>query len=178
MIRENAFDGLSHVDALNILNNKIDGIVELNLTESHHIKLLKIYGNHLLETPDPTALVLEGIETIIVQNNHFPCGCHIHTLLESPLVNTTSYDHKEFLSKNFCISPIEVYGFQMTSIDLSTIGRCHEQVQRENLESSSATSLMFHERKCVNFNHSIYTALLLLLMNYLYAKFPSRQWKR
>lgn len=174
MIRENAFDGLSHVESLNILNNKIDAIVELNLTESHNIKLLKIFGNHLLETPDPGAIVLDGIETIIVQNNHFPCGCHIHTLLESPLVNTTSYDHNEFLSKNFCISPLEVYGFVMASIDLSSIGRCHEQVQRENLESSSARSLMSYNRKCVNFNHSIYSTLLLLLMNYLYAKFFPR----
>lgn len=177
IITENAFDGLFNVESLNILNNKIDAILELNLTESHNIKSLKIFGNHLLETPDPGSITLEGIETIIVQNNHFPCGCHIHTLLESPLVNTTSYDHNEFLNKNFCISPLEVYGLPMSSIDLSSIGKCHENVMRENLESSSAKSLLSYGGKAVNLNHSIFI-LLLLLMNYLYAKNACRRhWR-
>ena len=70
VIRENAFDELSHVESLNILNNKIDAIIELNLTESHNIRQLKIYGNHLLETPDPNTIVLGGIETIIVSINY------------------------------------------------------------------------------------------------------------
>lgn len=178
VITEDSFDGLAHVESLNILNNKIDAILELNLTESHYIKALKIYGNHLLETPEPGAITLDGIETIIVQNNHFPCGCHIHTLLESPLVNTTSYDHHEFLTKNFCISPLELNGLQMSRIDLSSIGKCHEQVTRENLEASTATRLTWHGLKNVNFNqrHDMmnYT-ILLLMLNYLYVRYLTLQ---
>ena len=178
VISEDAFDGLAYVDSLNILNNKIDAILELNLTESHYIKLLKIYGNHLLETPEPGAITLDGIETIIVQNNHFPCGCHIHTLLESPLVNTSSYDHQEFLSKNFCISPLELNGLQMSRIDLSSIGKCHEQVTRENLEGSRGNSLTSYNFRNVNFNQRlgmINYSILLLILNYLYAEYLLRQ---
>ncbi|CAG9807167.1 unnamed protein product [Chironomus riparius] len=174
IVTENSFDGLTNVESLNILNNKIDAILELNLTEAHNIKQLKIYGNHLLETPEPGTIVLEGIETIIVQNNHFPCGCHIHTLLESPLVNTTSYDYHEFLTKNFCISPLELYGLQMSRIDLSSIGKCHEQVMRENLESSSANSIMAYKMKNVNFNQNtglISYILILFAINYSYLKY-------
>lgn len=175
VIAENAFDGLTHVESLNILNNKIDAILELNLTADHHIKILKIFGNHLLETPEPGTIFLDGIEAIIVQNNHFPCGCHIHTLLESPLVNTTSYDYHEFLTKNFCISPLELYGLQMSRVDLSSIGKCHEQVMRENLESSSAQSIMRCHSKYVNFNHNrvmlFSYVMTLFLMNYLHANY-------
>jgi hypothetical protein len=178
IIAENAFDGLVHVDSLNILNNKIDAILELNLTESHRIKSLKIYGNHLLETPESGTISLEGIDVITVQNNHFPCGCHIHTLLESPLVNTTSYDYHEFLTKNYCISPLELYGLQMSRIDLSSIGKCHEPVFRDNLESSTAKSFMLYNSKNVNFNHNNEMAnfiILLLLLNYLYTNYVSLQ---
>jgi leucine-rich repeat and immunoglobulin-like domain-containing nogo receptor-interacting protein len=169
IIAEDAFDGLAYVESMNILNNKIDAILELNLTESHY---MKIYGNHLLETPEPGAITLEGIETIIVQNNHFPCGCHLHTLLESPLVNTTSYDHHEFLSKNFCISPLELNGLQMSRIDLSSIGKCHEQVTRENLDASSASSLTSLNPKCVNSNqrHRMMNYIVLSMLNYLFVR--------
>ena len=137
IICANAFDGLTHVDELKLLNNKIDAIQELNLTYANHIKTLRIQGNHLLETPDPGAIILEGIDRVIVNNNYFPCGCHIHTLLDSPLVNASQT--QGFLSKNYCISPLEVNGKPMSSIDLYAIGRCHEQVTRENLEASNAS---------------------------------------
>jgi leucine-rich repeat and immunoglobulin-like domain-containing nogo receptor-interacting protein len=178
VISEDAFDGLAYVESLNILNNKIDAILELNLTESHYIKLLKIFGNHLLETPEPGAISLDGIEKIIVQSNHFPCGCHIHILLESPLVNTSSYDHHEFMSKNYCISPLELNGQKMSEIDLSSIGKCHEQVTRENLEGSTGNSLTSYNSRNVNFNQRlgmINYSILLLILNYLYAEHLLRQ---
>jgi leucine-rich repeat and immunoglobulin-like domain-containing nogo receptor-interacting protein len=169
VISEDSFDGLVYVESLNILNNKIDAILELNLTSDNHVKSLKIFGNHLLETPEPTSITLEGIDLIIVQNNHFPCGCHIHTLLESPLVNTTSYDHNEFLTKNFCISPLELNGLAMNRIDFRSIGKCHEQVNSENLDASSGIRLTCYLTRNVNFNQPNFVinyALLLLLLNY------------
>ncbi|XP_050088799.1 leucine-rich repeat-containing protein 4B [Anopheles aquasalis] len=142
IIRSGAFDGLVHVELLNILNNKIDAIQELNITQANRIRVLRIQGNHLLETPDSGAIVLEGIETLHVNSNYFPCGCHIHTLLDSPLANGTYSSHGgtsgDFLSKNYCISPLEVNGLPMSAIDLYSIGRCLEQVTRENLEASNS----------------------------------------
>jgi leucine-rich repeat and immunoglobulin-like domain-containing nogo receptor-interacting protein len=173
VIAEDAFNGLAYVDSLNILNNKIDAIIELNLTEFHYIKQLKIQGNHLLETPEPGSITLDGIDRIIVQNNHFPCGCHIHVLLESPLANTSSYDHHEFLSKNFCISPLELNGMHMNRIDLSSIGRCHEQVTRENLEGSSASTIALFSKN-VNSNQRYWMmnyTIFLLLLNCLFNSF-------
>ncbi|CAO1422378.1 unnamed protein product [Diamesa hyperborea] len=177
VIQSNAFDGLAYVESLNILNNKIDAIQELNLTESNYVKYLKIYGNHLLETPEAGAIVLDGIETIVVQNNHFPCGCHIHTLLESPLVNTTSYEQNEFLSKNYCISPLELNGLQMSNIDLYSIGKCHEQVTRENLEASTANSIFSYNKRIVNFNSNniINYSILFLFFCHLFFKCLQQQ---
>ncbi|XP_058060235.1 phospholipase A2 inhibitor beta isoform X1 [Anopheles bellator] len=143
VIRPAAFEGLVHVEVLNILNNKIDAIQELNVTAANRIRVLRIQGNHLLETPEPGAIVLEGIDTLHVNSNYFPCGCSIHTLLESPLANGTYVAHGsvpagDFLSKNFCISPLEVNGLPMSAIDVYSIGRCLEQVTRENLEASNS----------------------------------------
>uniref|UniRef100_A0A182QQ76 LRRCT domain-containing protein n=1 Tax=Anopheles farauti TaxID=69004 RepID=A0A182QQ76_9DIPT len=140
IIRPGAFEGLVHVELLNILNNKIDAIQELNITVANRIRVLRIQGNHLLETPDSGAIVLEGIETLHVNSNYFPCGCHIHTLLDSPLANGTYTPPGDFLSKNYCISPLEVNGLPMSAIDLYSIGRCLEQVTRENLEASNAAT--------------------------------------
>lgn len=140
VISANAFDGLEHVDTLNILNNKIDAIQELNITFANHIRMLRLQGNHLLETPEPGSITLEGLSQLHVVGNYFPCGCHIHTLLESPVANGTYDNGEDFLSKNYCISPLEVNGLQMSQIDIFAIGRCHEQVTRENLEASGAAT--------------------------------------
>lgn len=142
----NAFDGLSHVGTLKFLNNKIDLIEELNLTESHHIENLIFHGNHLLETPEPGTILLDGIRNLSVVNNHFPCGCHVHTLLDSPLSNG-SYQHGDFLSRNYCISPLDVNGKAMSELDLYSIGRCQEQVTRENLDASLAISFFLCQRQ-------------------------------
>lgn len=189
MICANSFDGLSHVGTLKFLNNKIDSIEELNLTSSHHIKHLIFHGNHLLETPDPGSIILEGIRNISVINNHFPCGCHVHTLLDTGeygpmtqsflnLKNTNeikpnsfaalsngSYQRGDFLSRNYCISPLDVNGKAMSELDLFAIGRCQEQVTRENLESDA---ISLHSTK----HHRIYgcavAVVLLMLINEFY----------
>lgn len=166
IICANSFDGLSHVGTLKFLNNKIDSIEELNLTSAHHIKHLIFHGNHLLETPDPGAIILEGIRNISVINNHFPCGCHVHTLLDSPLSNG-SYQRGDFLTRNYCISPLDVNGKAMSELDLYAIGRCQEQVTRENLESSASS---LHSAK--QHKHRIYACamaiVLLMLINELH----------
>lgn len=156
----NAFDGMAAVETLNIQNNKIDAIQELNISAGHRVKQFRIQGNHLLETPDPGAIILDSIDQLIVVNNHFPCGCHIHTLLDSALANGT-YQQGDFLKNNFCISPLEVNGRRMSDIDLYSIGRCHEQVTRENLEGSPAASLHL----LVNRN---YRAISLLYRHLVY----------
>ncbi|XP_039431354.1 chondroadherin-like [Culex pipiens pallens] len=151
VISANAFDGLDHVDTLNILNNKIDAIHELNITAVNHVRTLRLQGNHLLETPEPGSITLEGLGVLHVVGNYFPCGCHIHTLLDSPLANGSYASGEDFLSKNYCISPLEVNGLQMAQLDIFAIGRCHEQVTRENLEASGAASLaasLVHFRWC------------------------------
>lgn len=148
VIAAQAFDGMSIVELLNIQNNKIDAIQELNITAAHRVKQFRLQGNHLLDTPDPGAILLDGIDQLVVINNHFPCGCHIHTLLESPIANGT-YQHGDFLKNNYCISPLEVNGRLMSEIDIYSIGRCHEQVTRENLEGSSATTLHNHMYKVI-----------------------------
>lgn len=140
VISANAFDGLDHVETLSILNNKIDAIQELNITYANHIKSLRLQGNHLLETPEPGSITLEGLSQLHVVGNYFPCGCHIHTLLESPLANGSYSNGEDFLTKNYCISPLEYNGWKMSKVDIFAIGRCHEQVTRENLEASGAAS--------------------------------------
>lgn len=163
VICSNSFDGLSHVGTLKFLNNKIDMIEELNLTASHHIRHLIFHGNHLLETPESGAIILDGIRNISVINNHFPCGCHVHTLLDSPLSNG-SYQRGDFLSRNYCISPLDVNGKAMSELDLYAIGRCQEQVTRENLDASNAISLHFSYKHFYRMYASAYIAFVILLM--------------
>lgn len=134
----NAFGGLSHVSTLKFLNNKIDSFEELNLTSSHHIKNFVFHGNHLLQTPDPGSIILEGIKNISVVNNHFPCGCHVHALLESSL-SSANGRLDEFLRRNYCISPLEVNGKSMSNLDMYASERCQEQVTRQSLETSDAS---------------------------------------
>lgn len=175
IICANSFDGLSHVGTLKFLNNKIDSIEELNLTSTHHIKHLIFHGNHLLETPDPGAIILEGIRNMSVINNHFPCGCHVHTLLDSPLSNG-SYQRGDFLSRNYCISPLDVNGKAMSELDLFAIGRCQEQVTRENLESNA---ISLHETKQQR-HQRIYAyamaIVVLMLINEFYRNIATNKY--
>lgn len=154
----NAFDGLSHVGTIKFLNNKIDAIEALNLTASHHIRHLVFQGNHLLETPEPNSILLDGIRNLSVSNNHFPCGCHVHTLLDSPLSNGT-YQRDEFLKLNYCISPLDVNGKLMSELDLYAIGKCQEQVTRENLDASAGIPIRIHSLFSFLINKYIYFVL-------------------
>lgn len=133
MIRANAFTDMALVGNLNFMNNKIDRIQEMHIKPKNRVRVLRFHGNHLLETPAPGAVEISGVENLLVLNNHFPCDCHVHTLLESPLANSTNGD---FLAKNFCISPLEINGRPMSGLDLDAIGRCQEQVTQGNLEAS------------------------------------------
>ncbi|XP_036218339.2 chondroadherin [Bactrocera oleae] len=138
IICADAFTGLSQVDKLQILNNKIDLIEELNFTYTADIKLLKFHGNHVLETPDPNSIIIDGVSQLELVNNHFPCGCHIHTLLDGPLVEG-AHNLSEFLLKNYCISPLDVNGRAMAELDIDSIGRCQDQLTKGNLGSSAAS---------------------------------------
>jgi hypothetical protein len=134
IIRTGAFEGMTQVGILSMKNNKIDAIQELRIRPVNRVRILHFHGNHLLETPLPGAVAIQGVEVLNVIDNHFPCDCHIHTLLESPLANdTTGID---FRSKNYCISPLEMNGKSMNVLDVESIGRCQEQVTKGNLEAS------------------------------------------
>ncbi|XP_067000320.1 chondroadherin [Anabrus simplex] len=169
IIRTGAFEGMTQVGSLNLLNNKIDAVQELAIRPVNRVRILRIHGNHLLETPLPGAVVIQGVETLSVVNNHFPCDCHIHTLLESPLANSTT--GVDFRAKNFCISPLEVNGRPMDTLDLDSIGRCQEQVTRGNLEASKgpagseATSLKPYSAE--NWRQLLVLELLIILLTLL-----------
>ncbi|XP_022184231.1 chondroadherin [Nilaparvata lugens] len=137
VIQSGAFEGMTHIGSLNLLNNKIDAIQELHIHNSNKVKIMRLHGNHLLETPAAGAVVIQGVESLSVVSNHFPCDCHVHSLLEGPLANAS---HTEFANKNFCISPMEVNGKAIAELDLESIGRCQEEVTRGNLEASLSSS--------------------------------------
>uniref|UniRef100_A0A6P7F3Y0 Insulin-like growth factor-binding protein complex acid labile subunit n=1 Tax=Diabrotica virgifera virgifera TaxID=50390 RepID=A0A6P7F3Y0_DIAVI len=157
IIDGSAFNGMSFIRNFNILNNKIDGIEYFNITEEQKIGHLKFQGNHILEIPKADTLIIE-VEKLTVISNHFPCNCHIHSLLEGPLTNGSI---SEFISKNFCISPLEVNGLPMSSLDAEAIGRCEEEVTRGNLEGSKdSTNRSYH------FNYRLSnSACIFLLMS-------------
>jgi leucine-rich repeat and immunoglobulin-like domain-containing nogo receptor-interacting protein len=131
VIKKGAFQGLTHVTNLNIINNKIDAIESLVIRAVNKVRTLRFHGNHLLETPSASALVIEGVDNLSVINNHFPCDCHLHTLLASSLANTS-----DFKTRNFCISPLEVNGRAIATLDLDSIGRCSDRTTKDTLEGS------------------------------------------
>ncbi|GLH04915.1 Uncharacterized protein GBIM_10542 [Gryllus bimaculatus] len=155
VIRTGAFEGLTQlvvsggwcvgaqVGSLNLLNNKIDALQELAITRENAVRVLRLHGNHLLENPRPGAVVIEAVDTLSVMGNHFPCDCHIHSLLEGPLANST-VPRQDFRSHNFCISPLELNGQPMSALDLDAIGRCQEKVTRGNLEAAERPANAAH----------------------------------
>lgn len=136
IVRSGAFEGMTRIGALNFLNNKIDGIQEMHLLPEQQINSLKFQGNHMLDIPKSDTISF-AVEKLTVISNHFPCDCHIHTLIEGPLANTSVF---EFVTKNYCISPLEVNGRPMSDLDIDSIGRCEEEVTRGNLEASTSKS--------------------------------------
>lgn len=135
-IEGDAFNDMTFVRSLTILNNKIDSIQWLNFTYEQRVGHLRLQGNHILEIPRSETLLVE-VDKLTVIQNHFPCDCHIHSLLDGPLANGSMI---QFISRNYCISPLEVNGLPMSSIDIDSIGRCQEEVTRGNLEASKDTT--------------------------------------
>lgn len=136
VIRPGAFQGMTYVSTINFLNNKIDAIQEMHILPEQHIRFLRFQGNHMLDIPKVESISF-SVERITVISNHFPCDCHVHTLLEGPLGNGSIQD---FVSRNYCISPLEYNGKPVGDIDFESIGRCQEEVTRENLEASKDTA--------------------------------------
>lgn len=147
IIRAGAFDGMTHITTINFLNNKIDAIQEMHILPEQHIRFMRFQGNHMLDIPKIDSISY-SVERLTVIANHFPCDCHIHTLLEGPLGNGSVQD---FISRNFCISPLEYNGKTMADIDFESIGRCQEEVTRENLEASKDST------KCLILNSKVLT---------------------
>ncbi|XP_046747657.1 leucine-rich repeat-containing protein 70-like [Diprion similis] len=137
VIRKDAFSGLTHVNNLNILKNKIDVIEQLYLTSDHAINVLRFHGNHILEAPR-TGDTLLDINTISAIDNHFPCDCQIHDILESDFATNST---TEFQKHNYCISPIEYNGKLMSFVDSEMIAKCHDKVVKGNLDSGAESRL-------------------------------------
>lgn len=136
IVRAGSFEGMTRIGVLNFLNNKIDAIQELHLLPEQYVSALKFQGNHMLDIPK-SGTISFAVDELTVILNHFPCDCHIHTLLEGPLANNSLFG---FITKNYCISPLEVNGRPMSDLDIESIGRCEEEVTRGNLEASKDTS--------------------------------------
>ncbi|XP_024085753.1 chondroadherin [Cimex lectularius] len=135
VIQPGAFEGMTHVNSLRFVSNKIDSIQELHFLPESRVKMLKMQGNHLLEAPSPGAIVLDGVESLTVLFNHFPCDCHIHSLLEGPLANGSA---AEFSSKNYCISPLQFNGQTISSINVNSISRCNDDITRDNWDAPAS----------------------------------------
>lgn len=154
IIRSDAFEGMTHINTLNFLNNKIDAIQELHILPEQHIHFIRFQGNHMLDIPKAGTISF-AVDKITVISNHFPCDCHIHALLEGPMANGSVL---EFATRNFCISPLEYNGRPMSDIQFDTIGRCQEEVTRENLEAAKdATS------ECCLTTDSLLTVMFLIV---------------
>ncbi|KAG9431651.1 reticulon-4 receptor-like 2 isoform X3 [Apis mellifera carnica] len=132
IVEKDAFTGLAHVDRLNILNNKIDLIEKLFLRYENSIEMLRFHGNHVLEAPHHAKDINLEVSSISAIDNHFPCDCQAHNVLESDFVNGTI---TEFQKKNYCISPIEYNGKPMNFVDFGLIAKCHDNVVQDNLGS-------------------------------------------
>lgn len=154
IIRSDAFEGMTYINTLNFLNNKIDAIQEMHILLEQHIKSLRFQGNHMLDIPK-AGTVSFAVDRLAVISNHFPCDCHIHTLLEGPFSNGSIL---EFVSRNYCISPLEFNGRPISEIDFDSIGRCQEEVTRGNLEASKDSS-----SECFVFKSSRWTIVYFII---------------
>ncbi|CAB0010404.1 unnamed protein product, partial [Nesidiocoris tenuis] len=158
-IQPAAFEGMTHVSSLKLLNNKIDSIQELKFMSESKVKSLKIQGNHLLETPLQGSIFLDGLEHLSVVENHFPCDCHIHSLLEGPLANGSS---GEFASKNYCISPLHFNGRTISSINVHNIGRCNDEILRDNWDAPARSVTVYNSW----IGRNIFTVAIMCLIRH------------
>ncbi|KZC08883.1 Insulin-like growth factor-binding protein complex acid labile subunit, partial [Dufourea novaeangliae] len=156
IVEKDAFTGLAYVARLNILNNKIDLIERLSLKDESNIKLLRFHGNHVLEAPRHARDINLEVSSISAVDNHFPCDCQAHNVLDSDFVNGTAI---EFQKRNYCISPIEYNGKPMNFVDFDLIARCHDNVVQDNLGSGVVgiftlpTTMFFGILLSMNFFH-------------------------
>ncbi|CAL1683347.1 unnamed protein product [Lasius platythorax] len=145
VVQRDAFAGLAHVGYLNILNNKVDLIQRLHLRSENCIEKLRFHGNHVLEAPRQAKDVVLEVNAISAIDNHFPCDCQAHNVLESDFARRNSV---EFQRRNYCISPFEYNGKPMNVVDFELVARCHDNVIQDNLGSgvvglSSCVSALF-----------------------------------
>ncbi|KAK9730993.1 hypothetical protein QE152_g14033 [Popillia japonica] len=83
----------------------------MHITADQHVRSIKFQGNHILDIPKAESVLFGGVEKLTVISNHFPCDCHIHTLIEGPFANGSIL---EFVTSNYCISPLEFNGRPMS----------------------------------------------------------------
>jgi len=133
VVKPNVFVGLVNVGSLNLIKNKIDHLQELRITPANRVKVLRLLGNHVLQAPPFGAVQVEVLENFTVVMNHFPCDCRIHTVLESPLANGTSYN---FTLINYCISPLELNGKVIQDMGMDRINRCAREYSLKSWDAA------------------------------------------
>ena len=106
------FAGMTDVDEIRIVSNKIDRVEDFALPGQNSVKSLILEGNHILEIPSLAALQEIHVEKVVVVKNHFPCNCRVIYLLESILGRS-----EHFLTANKCISPLTLNGQPMISMN-------------------------------------------------------------
>ncbi|XP_046395473.1 leucine-rich repeat-containing protein 15 [Ischnura elegans] len=130
VLRAGAFEGLAAVGSLDLVGNKVDAVESLALSPSNRVRAIRFINNHLLETPAPGAVRIEGVEALTVFGNHFPCDCRLRTLLRSPFANSS-----DFAARNYCISPLSLNGRPISSVDVEAITRRCPSLPDEDAEA-------------------------------------------
>lgn len=146
-----AFEGMSYIGLLNVINNKIDGIREFNITYNNSVRAIRFHGNHLLENPDPEAVIIEGVVKVAVTANHFPCDCRARGIADGPFGNSTTGD---FLTRNYCISPLEARGRKMKEVEAQFSEGCHRKVTSGQGPGELASPANFSKPSVILILHS------------------------
>lgn len=107
IIWKNAFEGLRYIEKIHIINNKIDAIEQMHLTEETAVKSLVWFGNHILRAPRKERVVFV-VKHINVTKNFYPCDCQLHFVLESDFARNNV---ESFALNNSCISPTDLNGY-------------------------------------------------------------------
>lgn len=134
IIYKDAFFGLEHVNALDIVSNKIDAFEEFHLNSNYSINVLRFHRNHVLRAPKYGDASFH-VNSISAEENHFPCDCQIYLVLESDFVNGSA---DEFRRRNYCISAAEYNGKAMSLVDLDSIASCHDRHTKDNYAKGSS----------------------------------------
>lgn len=135
VIRVDAFAGLTYVGSLNLLNNKIDLVQSLIVTDDNRIKHFRFNGNHVLDSPKRGSFAVVTTDGFTVIGNHFPCDCHLFRFVDDRPFGNMSSDM--FTGKNYCISPLELNGEPVSIVKRGFVDTCLQNSLASTLVATS-----------------------------------------